>query len=398
MIKVSTRHNLLYIILAIIIYNIRRINKMLFGPLFSLGNSLFFTVLMFIGEISTGFLIGQYQKMIFSKSKKNILSDALSKDNRKKIFIKDSNKKINYIIFLAAFFDFFEFSISVYYISKFSDISGSLELRLYGVTIIFSSIIHFFILKLKIFRHQLFSLIIIGICLIIIIISEIIITKDDVSLSTGNITLLIFLLFAEMVSNSLLMASEQYLLENDSITPHDLLLKEGIFGLIISFIGLINDNPFEKLIMAYNNSTKGLFALFIFLCFIYIVLSGIYNIYKIHVVSLYSPMTVSLIIIFLNPLFMIYDYFTGGDYIVKGKKNTFYFILNLVLSIITVISGCIFNDFLVVNYCGLGFYTYKEISERSEKSESERITELIPNLNDEERDSNNGTVTYNIYV
>ena len=191
MIKFSTRHNLLYIILSIITYNIRRIIKMLFGPIFALGNSIFFTALMFIGEMSTGFIISQYQKVTFSKNKKKFFSNSLRIKQRNFNKKKDSDLIIYFLIFMISFFDFFEFSISVFYISKFPDISSSLESRLTGIVIIFSSMIHFFVLKLKILRHQLFSLIIIGVCLVVIITSEIIIKKEEVFLSGGNLTLVI---------------------------------------------------------------------------------------------------------------------------------------------------------------------------------------------------------------
>ena len=222
--------------------------------------------------------------------------------------------------------------------------------------------------------------------------------KEEVFLSGGNLTLLIFLLLVEMLSHSLIQAEELYLIECDSLSPHNILFKEGIFGLMISFLGLINDTPFEKLNKVYNNSSSGIFTLFIFLCFIYIFLSGAYNIYKIYVVSLYSPMTVSLAQYFFNPFFMIYDFTLGGDDIVNRERNATYFILNLILSIVIAISGCIFNDFLIVKCCGLERDTYEEISKRGIRFEYNNITELIPYLKDEESESTIKTHIYHIYV
>ena len=163
--------------------------------------------------------------------------------------------------------------------------------------------IHCFILKLKILKHQLFILLIIGVCLIIVIISEVIIKFQDVFLSAGDFILLIFLLLIEMLGASILQAEEHYLMEFDSFSPANILLREGVFGFIISFLGFINDTPIEKLQKVYNNSSNGSFILFIFLCLIYVVLSGIYNLYKIHSISLYSTMAVSLAKYFLNPFF-----------------------------------------------------------------------------------------------
>ena len=73
---------------------------------------------------------------------------------------------------MLGFLDFFEFTISVFYIfAKFLDISRSLDSRLCGIVIYFSAIFHFYILRFKILKHQLFSLLIIGVCLILVIIS-----------------------------------------------------------------------------------------------------------------------------------------------------------------------------------------------------------------------------------
>ena len=398
MLKISTRHNLLYIILAVASYNIRRIVKIFIGSIFKIGGTVFFTFLMFIGECSTGFIVSQYQRIFFLKDKKNVFPDSLIERNRKKLFKKDGNLKIYFLIFMIAFFDFFEFSTSVYYISKFPDISGSLELRLFGIIIIYSTTIHNCILKYKILRHQFFCILIIGVCLLIVIISEVLIKKDDISLSKSNFVLLIFLLLVEMLGISLIHSEEKYLIEFDSLSPSNLLFKEGFFGFIISFLGLINDNPIRKLQIVYDNCSGGFFALFIFLCFIYIVLSGIHNIYKIYVISLYSIMTVSLANYFFNPFFMIHDFISGGDYIIKGEKNTSYFILNLILSIIISICGCIFNDILVINCCGLAYDTYKEISERARYSSNFRLSELMPTSKDDESESKDNSRTYDIYV
>ena len=227
---------------------------------------------------------------------------------------------------MLGFLDFFEFTISVFYIfAKFLDISRSLDSRLCGIVIYFSAIFHFYILRFKILKHQLFSLLIIGVCLILVIISEIVIKIDDVLLSAGDFIILVFLFLLELFSIALILAGEQYLMEFDSLAPHELLIYEGLFGLIFSFIGFVNDTPIEKLQKVYNDSSYVSFSLFIFLCFLYVILSGIFNIYRLHVNKLYSPMAVTLSNYCLNPLFMIYDFASGGDYIVKGEKSVLYF-------------------------------------------------------------------------
>ena len=166
--KISTRYNLLYIVRAIIFYNIRRIIKKLFDTFFTIGNTIFFTFLMFFGEFLIGLIINQYQKTILPKSHK--INNKNYSTSIKKLQ-KDNIYKIYTLIIMIKYFDYLEYSISVFYISKYIYISGSLELRLYSIVIIFSSLFHYYILKLNILRHQFFSLLIIFICLIITMIS-----------------------------------------------------------------------------------------------------------------------------------------------------------------------------------------------------------------------------------
>ena len=287
MMKISTRYNLLYIILAIIFYNIRRIIKKLFDKFFNIGNTIFFTLLMFFGEFLIGLIISQYYKIILPKLHK--ISNKNSSKSIEKLQ-KDNIYKIYTLIFMIAYFDYLQYSMSVFYISKYKYIYGSLELRLYSIIIIFSSLIQYYILKLNILRHQFFSLLIIFICLIITIITEILIKRDYIFYSSYDFIILIFLFIIEFFILSLMWAIEQYMLIYNSLIPHELLFKEGIIGLIITFIGLINDTPIKKLKKVYNDAENGHFYLFIILCFLYAVLSGFYNIYKIHVISLYSPL------------------------------------------------------------------------------------------------------------
>ena len=86
-------------------------------------------------------------------------------------FLFNFNDSLLYtpLIIFCAFFDWIQFMIWTVEIPFFINISESLVTRLSGITTIIDALFYFFILRLPIFRHHLFSLIIIGICLIIII-------------------------------------------------------------------------------------------------------------------------------------------------------------------------------------------------------------------------------------
>ena len=110
---------------------------------------------------------------------------------------------------------------------------------------------------------------------------------------------------------------------------------------------------------------KGSLGIFILLLFLILVLSGIVNIYRVYINKIYNPMTQSLAYYCLDPFFMIYDFAAGNDFINFGKRSYFHFFLNLILSIIISVTGFVFNEFIVLFWCGLERDTYQEISRRS---------------------------------
>ena len=84
-------------------------------------------------------------------------------------------------------------------------------------------------------------------------------------------------------------------------------------------------------------------------------------------------MTVNLSNYFLNPIIMIYNYIFGSDFIIRGNKNLFYFLINLILSFIISITGLVYNEFIVLFFCGLELNTYKQITRRAESLNNEII-------------------------
>jgi len=95
----------------------------------------------------------------------------------------------------------------------------------------------------------------------------------------------------------------------------------------------------------------------------------------------------------LNPFFIVY-YFIFEDDFIGGKQNTqnmFYFILNLILSIIIVFCGCIYNEFLVLFCFNLEHDTHRQVSIRAESLENIEFNENInDDSSDEDIDEENG--------
>ena len=386
MIRVSPRRNLIYVFLLILCYNIRKIILILVGSIYGFTNSIFFTTLMFLGEFFTGLIIKQYQKKFQPTAKfLNPVLDSVKKKMEKNK--SDSNLKIYSIYFLLAYSDFIEFTISVLYIPKFQGISGSLETRLCGLVMIFTSIMYFYILKYPLLKHQIFSLIVGGICLAIIIIIEIYFQKDNIYMSASNFFFYILLISLELFFLSVLDTGDKYLMEFNSIEPCQILLYEGFFGAIFSFIGFIEDKPISKIKKIYDKVSGGYFVLFIFLLFSYLIISGFKNIYRLYTNKSYSPMAQTLANFVCNPFYMIYDVISGNDFIVEGEVNYLYFSINLILSIIISFTGFVVNEFIVLFCCGLEYNTYRQISERAKNLDLD-LNEL-DSVKDEENDNKN---------
>ena len=327
------------------------------------STAVFYTIIMFIGEMLAGIIIYKYQKYV---TKKKLIVDQLGSiliKNLKKSRI-DSNCKIYFLLVMSSFFDFIEMYISCLYIPRLSYISKSLENRLCGSQIIFNSIIYHYILKFTLLKHHKCSLIVVGVCLGIIIISEGIFEMDKIEVSFFKYIILILLSLGEMIFKSLRDSIGKYLMEFDSFNPCLVIVFEGIFGTIFSLMSFL-DREIDAKILICIKVAKDSLAVFIILFFLILVLSGIVNIYRVYINKVYNPMTQSLAYYCLDPFFMIYEFAAGNDFITLGKRNYFHFFLNLILSFVISITGFVFNEFIVLFWCGLERDTYKEISRRS---------------------------------
>ena len=76
----------------------------------------------------------------------------------------------------------------------------------------------------------------------------------------------------------------------------------------------------------------------------------------------------------MDPLLIGYYFLFENDFYFKGKQSNFYFIINLIISIIYVFFACIYNEVFVLFCCDLEHDTYIIIKERAtivEKNEDE---------------------------
>lgn len=368
MIKISTRKNILYLLLLFAYYYLRKIDGIIISKVLDFHSSFIFTFLMAFGELFGGLAIYLYQKFLFINNKsssKRFLIKIIGK--KKKMNRADGWIKIIILTFFASFFDFYESIILNYIIQGLAEISPTIDQRLCFIITISSSLICTYALRLKIGRHQVFALIGMGISSGIVIILEIIFKIKGKVLSKLIIAYL--LVICHLVFVTFTDVIEKYLIEYDFIDAFILLASEGAFEIVLCSIYSCVENPFKDIKNYHNNEkNKKYFPLLIFLLILYFAFSAGLNVYKILCNVLYSPMAKSLPAYFLNPIFITYYFIFENDFTVGKKRNYIYFIINVIISIFIDLFAFIYNEFFILYCFDLEKETHFGISERSIKT------------------------------
>ena len=369
MMKFALRNNLKYPLELLIFSFLRDLDNILIDYFFNF-DSLIYMSLMFLGEFFFGLIIYLYQTHFLNKNKGlkvNTYKSIILIRNKENLAI-DSKTKIIFLVFIAGFFDFVQFMMSLY-TPQFLYISGSLISRLAGFLTVFNALFYYYVLKLPIFRHQYISLIIIGICLILVIITEFIFQEINIFLTYGQFSMVFLLNFLLQFCNSMLDSVEKYLFEYNHLNSYLCLLLEGLFGFILSFIHGLFHSPFEEIIEFKKINSTSEFTILIFLLILYLALSGLKNAFRVATTKIYSPMTTTFVEYILNPFYLIYYFCSDNDFITNGNKNYAYFFINLIISLILSFFGFVFNEFIILFCCELEIDTHSQIVKRSIKEE-----------------------------
>ena len=386
MLKIGLRYNLLYPLMLVIFTTIRKIDTILMDKIIGFNASLFLSLIMFLSE----FLIGL---ILFMNNYKFLNNDIETNNSfigiqlihiKPEMTLADSKIKIYILIFMSAFFDFNIFFIDTYYLPRQFIISNSINIRLRSILTISSSLWCYFLLRIPIFKHHIFSLVIIFICLIIVIITECFFQQNIyVSLYTLAFNLGIYFM------NSCLDVTEKYLLEYNFTNPFKMIMVEGMFGFILTVFLSIIANSFNAIILMYNkeNGKFELILLFVFL-FFYLISSGGRNIYRVLTIKIYSPMTRTLTDCLLDPLLILYYYLDGNDFLYNDKPNIFYFLINIITSLIIVFCSCVYNEIFVLFFCGLEHDTHFQVSKRASVTEILSFSQNSHDGNDNNENSN----------
>ena len=404
--KFSKRRNLNYPLTFILMILVRKIDVILINEIYGFMNIFISPILVFLSQLIAGLI-----KILLSKKKEKKEQQITQKKINNNIELieniailpyTDSENKIFILIFFASFFNWVGVIIrnNINFITKYkskleanilNNIDNFIENRLRNIHIIISAILSCIILRIKIYKHQKLSIIIISICFIGIIIIELLELKPNTGKYYFSKKLRDTLLtFFSYLARSFLDVIEKYLFEYNYTDPFKILFHEGLIGLILSIFpySIYWKRVKNEIIDLELRDNIGKTFLLIILSLLYTILSGIRNIYRLYTNKLYSPTTRALAESILDPLIVFYyiiSFFILGP--IKDKDLlTFLIIVIILLSIIGFFS-LVYNDFIILYCFGLEKDTYKELTKRA-VSQGQKI------LNEDYKDNEDSLEEY----
>ena len=379
MIGFGVRKNLLYPFLLIIFIALRRVIEILIKKGYGNLGVFLLPFLIFFAKFISG-LITFHFFIRERKSKPEKIGIRLALPRRKRMQL-DSHKKIFVLIFFASYLDFVGTLVRKFYVVK----NKSLENKLRSFQIMISAILCYFTIKIKMYRHNIFALILIALSSIIIIIIEIIDEQGINSQLMIDLGLTLFSGFGRAFLDTI----EKHLFEFDYMSPFKILIFEGLINCCLTLaLFIYNGLPMDELVNLYNREDNWPFFLLIFFLLLYFILSGFKNIYRVITIKIYSPMTRALAETVVDPLIILYDLFEDNNG-VKNIEWTYYLIVNFVCLIIIVFCSLVYNDFIILYCFGLEENTYNEIRNRSITLEMNTIDDSP--LEDYEEDEDEDT-------
>ena len=284
--------------------------------------------------------------------------------------------KLEIVISIVDFFGKYSDVIFSIILSKTNYFIKKIKLSaLYMVNIIVTYILSIFILHKQFYRHNYFSLIITLIFLIVlVVIEQINIFKD------GERDLKILYIIMRLLINIFYCLEDIYgkvILSIESISIYKLLFYRGIMVSIITFIFSIvfifvdipdengeNSIVFTRFWKVYENKLNILYNIGI------ILINFIYNIHIFYIIDKFSPSHYAMA--------TILDSF--GSLLIAIFKRSIEieeFIIRFIFCLILIFAGLIYNEIIILNFCGLQKNT-KFFLEKKSKFET-TISEISVN-------------------
>ena len=371
MLKFALRRNLIYPLQLIISNLLRQLVIEILGYKFNFKNSLSYTPLMYFGELIGGAILCLIQNRFFKKEKEYLIEQPLMSINLINTDLSeipsppDGSFKILFLIFATTFLDGTQFLIWAIYIPKFTKLSITFISRLSGISTISAALYYVYVLRLPIQKHHKFSLLIIGICIVIVIIFEFIYQEIDTSFGYNDFIVVIIYILITHIFAPLVDLLEKYLFEYDYLDPFIVLAYEGLFGFLLSFFLFFIPGYLDDIILIFKTNYGWEIVLFVSLIIIYIILCSLRNAFKMVTTKLYTPMTRTLTDNILTPIYLLVYFIGNEDFKKREERNIPYFIINLILSLIITFCGCVYNEFIILFFWGLERNTHDQISKRA---------------------------------
>ena len=232
-IKFALRRNLIYPLQYIIWSFVREVVHMIINTIIKYEEPYILLPLMFLGEILGGAIIYCYERKIMKtkneeKQEQYFMSIKLikyDKDENDFFIPLDNNNKIIFLMFLIAFFDSVQFYLSTIALHFLKMMSISFCSRLLGISTISAFFFYVYALKLPVYKHHKISLFIIGICLIIIIITEYFFCSVNYHATSKRFITAVGCIMASQIFVSCKDSLEKYLFEYDFMDPFIVLYK-----------------------------------------------------------------------------------------------------------------------------------------------------------------------------
>jgi hypothetical protein len=345
-VKFGWRYSLLYPSLFVITLGLRRLVQKGMGEVYKEGTSfLNFFFIYVVQIIMSSILLWKENRKNKSRTKSQFLGIALV-ENSSVLTRQDSDFKIIVLLIFAAFFELIGALIrrlSSNSVLNYDEIYAKYR----SSEIIIASILCYFTLKTKIYRHQIFSLILMFIYLIIAVSCELIIGQPDYELLI-TLSSSIFRVFLD--------TSEKYLFNYDFIDLNKMMLFEGIINTILAASVFLFSSPQQQLsnFISFYDVSGWKFFLTLILLIVYSIVTGFKNIYRRETIKEFTPMTRILAQSILDPYFIIIEK--------NNYENTLYFVTILIFSFVMIFCSCIYNEVFVLYVCGLEKDTHLEIA------------------------------------
>jgi len=398
-IKFAFRRNLIYPMQYILWGFVREIISMIIYNKIEFRNPYIYLPTMFFGEFFAGGVVYLYEKRVMKSMKKEKEERG---ENAEKYFMSiklienekeqeddyftplDSKIKIIFLIFLSALFDAVQFLLSHIVIPHYELLSISFCPRLYGLSTIFAALFCVHVLNLPVFRHHKVCLSIIGFCLIAVVGTEYYFMKSNSFLSYSYLHTGLGYAIISQILIAWKDTLEKYLFEYDFMDPFVVLMYEGIIGYLLSFFSLFYRNYFKALKIYYYESNNTLLIKLGVCLTSYMILSGGKNLFRVVTNKIYSPMTKTLSDYFLNPIYLLYFCGACDDFKNDGVFFGWQFPVNFVIAVIISFFGCVYNEIIILFFCGLERDTHDQISIRS--TAMDELTELVKYNDDEDEE------------